>query len=90
MTITSTGVQSRLTHCFDPECVDRDGSRSIAEPEQDGDLLYLSCQVCGSEFGWAKVPATQTDCQLGIPEETRRAGSALVQQGTPVSITRKL
>lgn len=82
------GIESRLTYCFDPECVDQDGSRSIAEPEQDGDLLYKSCRECGAEFGWAKVAATQTDCQLGIPEATRRSGSVPV--GTPVSLTRKL
>lgn len=84
-------VESRLIPCFDPEC------EGIAEPEQDGDLLYFACTVCGSEFGWERIVIqTEPACQLGIPEDIRRAAMRNVpgldgapKQGTPVTLGRK-
>lgn len=50
-----------------PSCGD------LAEPEQDGDLIYYPCG-CGFEFGYQRVPEQQdSSCQLGVPEDIRRA-----------------
>lgn len=57
----------------------------IAEPEEDGEARYYKCgkPECGFEFGYQIVPEQQADnCQLGIPEETRRIfGTAVVADG---------
>jgi hypothetical protein len=46
-----------------------------AQPEQDGDLIYYACG-CGYEFGYQRVAQEQDNaCQLGVPEEIRRAAS---------------
>lgn len=37
-----------------------------AEPEQDGDVLYLACPDCGGEFGHRKASAG-TFCAAGLP-----------------------
>lgn len=85
--------------CGDPECVDPiTGARSIAEPEQDGEHQYLSCAVCGFEYGWRLVQtSTDSACAIGVPEEVRKAASFNMEQalqeqepkGVPVSIGRK-
>lgn len=60
--------------CFDPEC------GGLAEPESEGDLMWYTCTVCFSEFGYDRMPAAQApqnSCQLGVPESVRRIGSAM-------------
>lgn len=62
-----------------------DECKGTAEPEEDGEARYYKCTApdCGFEFGYEIVsePA-QGDCQLGIPEETRKLiGTASVSHG---------
>lgn len=71
-------VTSRVV-CSDVECVDPDtGERSAAEPEDDGEVTYYACLVCGSEFGWGRSESFDSDdeCQLGLPAEVRRRANA--------------
>jgi hypothetical protein len=80
-------VQVQAQLCRDPDCRDATGARSIAEPEQDGDLCYLACLVCGYEFGYRNLTTTPADrpadgsaepvkaagtCPVGIPDAVRR------------------
>lgn len=75
--------------CVDPDCVDRDGNRSIAEPEMDGDVRYHECLECGHAFNYRRVRAAQPadTCAVGIPEAVRRRASVepapLLQIGRP-------
>lgn len=96
--LTVIETEARLTFCADPECVDADGHRSLAEPEQDGEHQWSECVTCGYQFGWAKVQLPQMEgaCAIGVPEAVRVAfataqtappGDAPV--GTPVTLTRK-
>lgn len=70
--------------CADPECVDRQGHRSLAEPEQDGEIAYWACPACGACFGYRRRPATTVGvnsagtCAVGVDEATRRAASAAI------------
>lgn len=81
----NAGRHDTAVACFDPECVDEDGNRSVAEPEQDGEHQYHHCTVCGYDFGFRKaVPtavAVNSDgvCAVGVPEDLRRAASAAMQ-----------
>lgn len=38
----------------------------VAEPEQDGDVLYFACPGCGGEFGYRKV-TSGAFCAAGLP-----------------------
>jgi hypothetical protein len=58
---------AELRPCPDEEC------GGIAEPEGDADLRYFSCADCGYTFGWEQVQQQSDGCQLGIPEDVRRA-----------------
>lgn len=78
MELTSSNVDTAVA-CFDPECIDEAGSRSVAEPEQDGDLSFYCCTTCGGEFGYRHTRPTPTGaatCAAGIPEDLRRRASA--------------
>lgn len=46
----------------------------IAEPEEDGEVQFYKCVKCGFESGY-RVISQEPDgsCQLGIPEDVRRA-----------------
>jgi hypothetical protein len=44
----------------------------LAEPEQDGDLTYYACS-CGYEWGYQQEVQQDNSCQLGVPEDIRRA-----------------
>lgn len=83
-------TKALLTACADEECVDEFGVRSIAEPEQDGDLTYWTCLVCGYEFGYQRAPDPNAEpsCQLGIPESVRRQGSVEPER-VPVTLGRR-
>lgn len=68
--------------CFDPECTDREGARSVAEPDGDTDIRFYVCGVCHSEFGHQRVPQQVITadgsggyCQIGVPEALRARGS---------------
>lgn len=62
--------------CPDPDCVDGQGRRSLAEPETDGDTTYHACTTCGYTFGWQQAqPYPGDNCAVGIPEAVRRAAS---------------
>jgi hypothetical protein len=71
--------------CFDPECLDDTGTRSVAEPEQDGDHRYLVCTVCGGEFGYTRITPADLDpdidgtCAVGVPADLRRRASAAME-----------
>jgi hypothetical protein len=68
--------------CGDPECAETGGR---AEPESDGELRYYACTECGFEFGYEMTRQPEGTCQLGVPEEVRRAASfAPVQEPQPV------
>jgi hypothetical protein len=68
--------------CFDPECAEDGG---MGFPEADGDLRYYACPECGMEFGYEQVRQDAGACQIGIPEEVRRAASiAPAQDPQPV------
>jgi len=62
--------------CGDPEC---DGT---ATWEQDGDhCTYWACEECGFEFGFEMLMPTADDaCQIGVPEQIRRAASLPAQR----------
>ena len=66
---------SELAEC--PACGE------LAEPEQDGDLLYSAC-ACGMEFGFRQEVQQDSSCQLGIDESVRRAVSQQLASGQPV------
>jgi hypothetical protein len=65
--------------CADPECPEPQPS---AQPEADGDLRYYAC-ACGMEFGYEVARQDAGACQLGIPEQVRRAAS--IEPGQPES-----
>ena len=61
----------------------------LTEPELDGDVQYYECEneECeggGYAFGHQRVGDQMSDCQLGVPEPVRRAGS---MGGVPVEKT---
>jgi hypothetical protein len=74
---------AQLAYCPDSEC------GAVAEAEQDGDLTYFTCSVCGYEFGYQRVNLSiEPSCQLGIPEDVRRKGSPqLLPAPTKVPVT---
>jgi hypothetical protein len=47
------------------------------EPEEDGDLRLWVCNRCGDETGYVRIPVQEGSCQLGIPEDVRRAASVV-------------
>lgn len=61
--------------CRDPEC------SGVAEPEQDQDhCTYWACPECGYEFGHVLIGKGEDEtCQIGVPEEIRKAASAPMQ-----------
>jgi hypothetical protein len=62
-------VDEVIQRCIaDPECP------GPSEPEQDEDLRYYVCTVCGSESGYVRVrqAASEGACQLGITEPALR------------------
>lgn len=73
--------------CFDPECVDPTGARSVAEPDGDNELRYYTCETCGSEFGFQRVPENAIvpdgeggSCSIGVPEAVRRRASVPMER----------
>lgn len=73
-----------LVPCRDPECTGQ------AEEEVDGDVRYRVCQACGFEFAYERIEVggEQGVCQIGVPEELRRAVSgpmeeAIAAEGRP-------
>jgi hypothetical protein len=87
--------------CFDSECLDDNGERSIATVERDGEHMYYECDTCGSCFNYTKlaVDHEHTDtCAVGIPEDLRRRMSAGMEgamaadarsQPIPIALGRK-
>lgn len=69
---------SELAEC--PAC------HEMAEPEQDGDVSYFSCG-CGMDFGY-QIVTEDPSCQLGVPEDLRRAAS-VPSTAVDVQITRR-
>ena len=67
-------------HCIDAEC---DGT---VEVEMDGDLTYNECDECGSTWGFMRVNSEGEFCQVGIPEQVRRAASSDVFDPKPKTI----
>jgi rubredoxin len=55
--------------CHDPEC------GGTAEPESDGELRYHACTTCGYEFNYEQASQDAGACQIGVPEDVRRAAS---------------
>jgi hypothetical protein len=37
-----------------------------AEPEEDGQILWLACPQCGAEFGYRPVPLAGPLCAAGL------------------------
>lgn len=68
---------SSSRHCRDPEC------SGTAEPEQDGDVEWLECVVCGYGFDHVRLTADRAPsddvCAAGIPEAVRRRASQVSQ-----------
>lgn len=60
----------------------------MAEPEQDGDVLYFACS-CGFESGYRRVAAADPSCQLGVPEDVRRQASVPLPGPVLVTIGRR-
>ncbi len=61
--------------CGDPEC------GGVATFEQDGDhCTYWACEECGFEFGFEMLAQTDDSCQIGVPEQIRRAASMPAQR----------
>lgn len=62
--------------CADPEC------GGTAEPDQDGDHRFWSCNDCGYDFGYEKIETNllaegaDGSCSVGIPESVRRQASS--------------
>ena len=52
--------RDRVLSCADPDC------HGLAEPEQDGDVTYHACRVCGFEFNYARVIQPSV-CAAGLP-----------------------
>jgi hypothetical protein len=46
--------------CIDNTCPGR------MEPEEDNDLRFWACPLCGSETGYTRVAAAVDACQLGL------------------------
>lgn len=68
----SDGWVDEPVPCHDPECAEAGG---MADPESDGELRYYACTSCGFEFGYELAAQDAGACQLGVPEEIRRAAS---------------
>lgn len=67
--------------CPDPDC------RGTTEPEQDGDVLYDECVVCGFALNWRRAEdPEQSDgrCAVGIPEDVRRAANSFTLPKPPL------
>ena len=83
-----------IEHLIDAEpCANPDCDNEFVEPESDGDVSYLECEVCGYAWGYRRLEErTRIDgsCSLGVPESVRRAASAPAEQelrrGAPVSL----
>ena len=56
--------------CIDDECP------GTAEIEMENDLTYRECTECGSTWGYVRITSEGEYCQVGIPEEVRRAVSS--------------
>lgn len=87
----SSSALGEAVPCFDPECVDEQGNRSLAEPEQDGDYRYQVCPACGGEFGYRKIAITAVStgdaCAVGVPEALRRRASAAMENSLAANRT---
>jgi DNA-directed RNA polymerase subunit RPC12/RpoP len=61
------------------------GGRAVPE-EEDGLVKYV-CTACDNEFGHTLVAeVTDSSCQIGVPEEVRRAGSLPSLAGRSIDI----
>lgn len=84
MELTSNNIDE-LVACFDPECLDEAGNRSLAEPEQDGEHAYHHCPQCGNDFGFRRVRPqsvavnSEGACAVGVPEHVRLRASAAME-----------
>jgi len=56
---------------------------ALAEPDEDGDLTYYACPLCGYEFGYRRRTAASTTatCAAGIPLNNPEADPPLLQIG---------
>lgn len=60
----------------------------VAEPEQDGDVVYFACsdEDCGAEFGHRRAVQPGPVCAAGLPVEVREpAAAAPVFLGTTIT-----
>lgn len=84
MELSSSNIDESVA-CFDPECVDEAGTRSLAEPEQDGEHAYHHCPECGNDFGFRRVRPQSVavdsagTCAVGVPEHVRLRASAAME-----------
>jgi hypothetical protein len=56
-----------------------------AEPEQDGDVVYLACPACGGEFGYRKAERG-VFCAAGLPVAVSEPGPPVI--ATTISVRR--
>jgi len=79
-TTATEGWRELAAPCADPECLDSNGRRSLAEPEADGNHRYFACPECGFTFGWQRAQPvavnSEGSCAVGVPEALRRNASA--------------
>lgn len=57
----------------------------IAEPEQDGDVVYFACPECEGEFGHRKV-TSGAFCAAGLPVPAPEPGPPVI--ATTISMRR--
>ena len=69
-------ITEDLVPCRDPDC------QGQAEEEVDGNVRYRVCLTCGFEFAYERVEVAgdQEVCQIGIPEDLRRAASGPMEE----------
>lgn len=56
----------------------------LAEPEEDGDLTYHVCALCGHEFGYyrrVRAVNAKATCAAGIPLADAQPAPPLLQIG---------
>jgi hypothetical protein len=74
--VSDLELEDDLIPCRDPECAGQ------AEEEVDGDVRYRVCQACGFEFAYERIEVggEQGVCQIGVPEDLRRAASGPMEE----------
>lgn len=74
--------RDRVLSCGDPDC------EGLAEPEQDGDMTYHACRVCGYEFNYQRIEQVDT-CAAGIPVDALQQFVRPVPQPVLLQIGRR-